>query len=374
MAQYETRHYRVLSDVEPNFARELGQKLDAMYDEYARRLAVFGEAGDAPRFDVYIFARRLDYSKLTGNRFPNTGGVFMSGRNLLAVFVEGQGRQATRRTLQHEAFHQFAHTHIARNLPPWVNEGLAQVFEEGVWTGQGYSVGELPPRRLRQLKSDLKDDRITPFAQFVTMDDRAWQDAFADKDRITTQYNQAWAMVHFLIYAADETGQPRFRQRFIQYLKDIRTGKAPDDAWRASFGGNFAGFEQRFREWAGIVQPTPLAAAMERQEVIADMLVLLDEKQIRFDSVEALRSHLRTSRPRLHYTRGTIKWSTDADPLVYLRDSAGRDLDPSAVQFSPRAGAPLPDLVIRPAAGLQLRTRFLCESGGIEHETTVESG
>ena len=61
----------------------------------------------------------------------NTGGVFMSGRNLLASFLGDLGRDSLRRTLQHEAFHQFAHTVISPDTPVWLNEGLAQVFEEG---------------------------------------------------------------------------------------------------------------------------------------------------------------------------------------------------------------------------------------------------
>ena len=47
------------------------------------------------------------------------GGMFLPGRNLLAAFLEGQGRQQLRRTLQHEAFHQFAYNAISPDLPIW---------------------------------------------------------------------------------------------------------------------------------------------------------------------------------------------------------------------------------------------------------------
>ena len=84
-------------------------------------------------------------------------GVFMPHRRLLAAFVEGVGRDGVRRTLQHEAFHQFAHETFGPNVPVWLDEGLAQVFEEAVWTGNGFVVGQVPPRRVRQLSLRVRE-------------------------------------------------------------------------------------------------------------------------------------------------------------------------------------------------------------------------
>src|SRR5687768_11047930 len=106
MRVMDTRHYRVHTDLEKTFAEELGKRMDAMYDDYDRRLADFDPNGET-KFEVYLFKRRDDYLKFTKNKVPNTGGVFMPARNTLAAFLEGQGRDALRRTLQHEAFHQF---------------------------------------------------------------------------------------------------------------------------------------------------------------------------------------------------------------------------------------------------------------------------
>jgi hypothetical protein len=368
----ETRHYRVHSDVDPAFHRELCERLDAMYDEYTRRLAVFGAVENSPRLDVYIFDRRDDYARLTGNRYPNTGGVFMPAKNLLAVFVEGQGRDAARKTLQHEAFHQFAHSAIGRNLPVWLNEGLAQVFEEGIWTGRGFSLGHVPPRRLRQLRADLEDARLTPFRDFLSMSDQQWHDGFTDAGKVATQYNQAWAMVHFLIYASDDAGQPRFRPRFTQMLTLISQGTAPAAAWEQAFGKNHDGFEKRFREWAFTLEPTREATYIELQNVLADLLVQLSAKEVRFEAVADFRDHVARTKPRLHYARGTLRWSTDRDPTVYFRASGGGWWSNEQLRFEPRTGAPLPDLVFRPLDGLSLRARFRYERGEIEHETLVE--
>lgn len=371
---YQTVHYRLLTDVDDALARDLARRLDAMHDEFSQRLALFKPATDAPaRLDVYVFQKRADYVRLTDNRLPNSGGVFMSGRNLLALFVEGQGREATRHTLQHEAFHQFAHARISPNLPIWVNEGLAQLFEEGIWTGRAFSIGQVPPRRLRQLRADLAGNRLTPFRDFLKLDDKTWADAFTDRERVATQYNQAWAMVHFLVYATGPDGTPRFRSRFVQFLRLVSQGQNADVAWTRAFSDNHAGFEARFREWAAELRPTREATWIEQQDVLADMLVLLAGNGTRFDSIRDFREHVRRTRPRLHYTRGTLRWSTDADPSVYFRDDSGKHLADEQLSFVLRAGAPLPDLLYRPAPGVQIRTRFWPEGASIEHETLVES-
>src|SRR5688500_4004363 len=76
----EVRHYRIHTDLERNFAEDLGKRMDAMFEDYSRRLADFNPNRNA-KFEVYIFARRNDYLNFTKNRVPNTGGVFMPSRD-----------------------------------------------------------------------------------------------------------------------------------------------------------------------------------------------------------------------------------------------------------------------------------------------------
>ena len=54
-------------------------------------LAAFAVAQGAPpaAMEVYLFRRQADYLRFTCERWRNSGGVYMSGRNLLAAFLEG---------------------------------------------------------------------------------------------------------------------------------------------------------------------------------------------------------------------------------------------------------------------------------------------
>ena len=368
----DSKHYRIHTDLEPAFAEELAMRLDAMYEEYARRLSEFRAAADGKTFEVYLFTHRVDYMRLTNHRFPNTGGVFMPGRNLLAAFLEGQGRDALRRTLQHEAFHQFAHTALSPQLPLWLNEGIAQYFEEGIWTGRDFVIGQVPPRRVRQLQEDMKVKRLLPFRSFMGYTHEEWAGNLTkDAERGATQYNQAWAMVHFLVHA--NNGREPYRPRLIELLRLIHQGKDSEEAFRLAFSDNIEGFQQRFVEFARTLAPTPEAAMIERQEVLADLLTALEDRGERFDDIDEFRKAVTDGGYRLHYTKGRIRWQTAADPLVYFSDLDGRLFARDEMFFERRAGGALPDLVCRCTATVQLRTRFH-EAGNnvIEHEVLVE--
>jgi hypothetical protein len=373
LTRYQTRHYSLNTDVEPELARDLATRLDAMYDEYARRLNAFGKPQESKRYDVYVFKRRIDYMKFIDDRVPNSGGVFIPSRDILAAYLEGQGRDAMRRTLQHEAFHQFAHSVISPDLPPWINEGMAQLFEEGIWTGDKFIVEQVPPRRLRQLQNDLQNDRLIGFEDFVSMDHPTWGKSMRDRDRGAAQYNQAWAMVHFLVYARNADGEAAYRPLFFEMLKSINAGMDADDAFRKHFGTNFAGFEKRFVQYAKRLQPSRESTYMENVEVLADMMLeLRDDERVTFNSFTDFRRHVEQGGYQLHYTKGQLRWSSNPDVKTYFRDLDGRDLPSSQLTFIPNGRAPLPDLISRPSGELEYRARFYLNAAGkVEREIIV---
>lgn len=367
----DTRYYRVHTDLERPLAEELGRRMDAMYDDYSRRLADFNPSAEQ-KFEVYLFKRRDDYLKFTKNKVPNTGGVFMPARNTLAAFLEGQGRDALRRTLQHEAFHQFAFSAIHPDLPPWLNEGLATVFEEGIFLGRSFTLGQVPPRRVRQLKADMEARRLIPFTKMMgySLDD--WSAALSGEGhRGATQYNQAWAMCHFLIFASRD-GQPIYRKRFLDLLNRIHEGEKAEEAFTAAFSDNIKGFQSRFQDWAKTLEPTGAATMIERQDVLADMLTALAERGKSFDTLGEFREALKSGGYRMTYQKGDVKWSSEPDPSTYFQNLNGEALTREEMYFEQRQGAPMPDLVMRAPRQLKLRTRFHTVGRKVEHEVLID--
>lgn len=372
--QFNTRHYLVHTNLDASLAADLAQRLDAMYDLYSQRLAVFEGHGAVPRLEVYLFRTQKEYATFTGGRMQNSGGVFLPGRNLLAAFLGDLGRDQLRRTLQHEAFHQFAYNAIAPELPVWLNEGLAQFFEEGLWNGDGFVLGEVPPRRLRQLRADLKSDRLVGFTELLHMNNDVWTARLAaSRGDGVTQYNQSWAMVHFLVMTQGDNSQYLYRQRLIDMLRLLHAGKSGDDAFREAFGGNIEGFHDRFVAYAGKLQTTGEATLIENQGVLADLMIDFDRNGRRFDDIASLRRYVIKGHYALHYSRGDLAWDTDPDMNNYFCDLAGRPFDSDELYLSPRSGAPLADLVCRYSGRLVLRTRFHdAENGTIDHELLIE--
>jgi len=381
LKKIDTKHYTLHTDVEPALAKDLAIRLDAMYEEYDRRLADFKRGGtdERAKFEVYVFNNRDDYMKLTENRLANTGGVFIPHRNLLAAFLQGQGRDSLRRTLQHEAFHQFAFRSISQDLPPWLNEGLAQLFEEGIWTGKAFLLNQVPPRRIRQLQADVEAKRIVSFDIMLPMTLDEWNETLTtNAERGGVQYNQSWAMVHFLVYAGTEKGgKALYRDRLMQMLKKTNAGMDASRAFTESFSDNIKAFEDAFIRYAGSLQPTPPAAMLERQSVLADLLKGLTRSGQKFADMQAFRARATGGKFRMTYSLGSVQWETDPNVGIYFSGLDGKQLGRDQLFFAPRAGAPLPDIVCRPGGTTQIRSRFhrtpnAPGGGDIEHEIVVE--
>jgi Protein of unknown function (DUF1570) len=375
MRVFASHHYQVHTDLEPSVAMDLARRMDAMYEEYSRRMIRFDLDPKRPMVDAYLWAGREDYLKFAGPGMRSTGGVFMPSRNALAAVLENQGRDNLRRTLQHEAFHQFAAEAIRYPLPMWLNEGIAQYYEEGLWTGEGFSVSQVPPRRVRQLQSDIKAGRLMDFEAFTRMTPDSWGQALASRSatRGATQYNQAWAMVQYLLSTNDAAGEP-MRNRLLQMLDLIHGGTDPDEAFVQAFSANYKGFTERFLDWAAKLQPTEEATYIERQGVLADMMAAMKQEYDRsYEEVEDFRKAVEKAKLEIHYSKGQIKWSSGKDTSLYFVKMNGSPFSGRELYLQARRGAPLPDIVCRCLPNSLLRTRFYMAGKQIEHELLIEA-
>jgi hypothetical protein len=367
-ATFSTDHYVIHTDLDPSLAADMGHRMDVMWEEYSRRFGDLPDAGDDAKLQAYLFSRRADFVHLTEDRFPTAGGVFMPSKHLLAAFLEGQGREGLRRTLQHEAFHQFAQSAIGGHLPIWLNEGIAQIFQEGIWTGGGFLIGEVPPNRAEELRQEIRDNRLADFAEFINRTDEEWGSNMRYRPIAQLQYNQAWAMTQFLIYATDADGQPKYRDRLLEMLRLIRAGRDGHSAFVSAFSDNFDGFQARFLEWAQDLKPTAPAAYAEHEGALAHVLIALNERGQSFTNVGALQQFLTSGGYQLQV--GSVVLS----PAEFFRDLSGKPFNATQLLFDPTGGPGSLDLLCRPAGNLQLRTHFVRDvSGSLDYETVVDS-
>ena len=232
---YPTRYYIIHTDLPIDRVREAAARLTAMAEEYYRRTRGFAGTIDR-RLPFYLFGRKKDYH--AAGAPLGTGGVFM-GTKLMALATKDIGRRVWH-IVQHEGFHQFAHFVIGPTLPVWVNEGLAEYFGHGIWTGDGLVTGVIPPKRMKRIQTLLEADKMLSTGSLLTMRHREWNAA-----RSRNNYDQSWSMAHFLVHAEDG----KYRGAFSKYIRDLATGRPREMAFTNRFGRNIKAFEQRYSQW-----------------------------------------------------------------------------------------------------------------------------
>lgn len=261
LREYDTRYYRLYTDLSPAEAHQAGLRMTAMVEEYQRRTRGF--AGVLrEKLPFYLFRNREDY--LAAGGMKGSSGVF-TGSALMAVAGDRLTR-ASWHIIQHEGFHQFASRVIGGQLPTWVNEGLADYFGEALYTGDGFLSGAVPGFRLKRVQTAIREGRVRPLREMMRLSRREWNAQMG-----TGNYDQAWSMVHFLAHG--DGG--KYQRAFGEFILLAGRGQQADNAWEQTFG-TVDGFERRWREyWLNL--PADATAALYAQASATIYTKLLGE-------------------------------------------------------------------------------------------------
>lgn len=292
--EFRSKHYRILSDLDPDETKLYAAHLDLMYEEYARRLA--GIPQQAPEIPfVLMFQRESDYLGVLRNRYgingTGSGGMFFisPAGAALAFFVEQLPRTRVLHVVQHEGFHQYAHSRFAGTLPPWVNEGLAEFFGEAIVVDGRVIVGQASPGAVASVKKAIETGTTVDFVRLLTMSGDQWN-ANVRAGNASVQYVQSWSMVQFLGWA--DGG--RYQKPFEAYLRLLHSGTPSERAFVQAFGTNdVASFERAWRDWAVNMKPSAFSAAAARITFLAEGLRYLSREGVAVESLEDLVSQLR---------------------------------------------------------------------------------
>ena len=241
-----SKYYELHTDLDEAGAQEAVLRITLMAEEYHSRTRGLGGTV-ARRLPFYLFQKRADYHAAGG--MPGSAGVYM-GNRLMAVTDPRNPAQAWH-TVQHEGFHQFADATIRGDLPIWANEGMAEYFGEGVFTGDQFYVGLIPPARLKRIQAGIRAGHFMPLGKMLSLSLYEWN-AFLKFEN----YDQAWSMVHFLAHG--ENG--RYEKAFMGFLRDIARQIDRERAWQQNFGADIAAFRKRWEEYWLRLPDDPTAA------------------------------------------------------------------------------------------------------------------
>ena len=236
MRQYDTPFYIIHTDLDIEGVREAAVRMTAMAREYSRRTAGFSGA-IRRKLPFFLYRNTTDYYAAGG--MPGSAGLY-KGDKLMAV----AGKKTSSRTwhvVQHEGFHQFAHSVIRGKIPVWVNEGLAEYFGEAIYTGDGFVTGIIPPYRLRRLKRLIEAGDVKNVREMMQMSYKQWVG-----DLAITNYDMAWSMVHFLVHGDDG----KYVKALGAFINDISVSRMRyEQAWAKNFGRDLDAFQKRYIAW-----------------------------------------------------------------------------------------------------------------------------
>jgi len=274
LTKYTTKYYILHTDLDKDMTREAVVRITAMAEEYHNRTRSFSGRINT-RFPLFLYKNREDYTRHPGV-VKGSSGTY-NRRSLVAVAPRPGG---TWRVVQHEGFHQFAHRMIKGRLPTWLNEGLADYFGAGVWTGDSLVVGVISRHSLGRLRTMIDSGKLMPLDKMLDMKQKKWNDKLKSQN-----YLQAWSMVHFLVHA----DKGKYRNALSSYIRDLSQGRSSSAAFRKRFGKNVKAFQDRYTRWWSKLKDNPTADLYDRIKVLTltSFLARAHYTRRRFENIEA---------------------------------------------------------------------------------------
>jgi hypothetical protein len=230
-----------LGDDLARFHNEARQALDEIAKKEAEIIRLYAKKPDLARF--------LQPYKEMRSRIANVA------RANDEVF-----EKATRQlfqTLYHEAFHAYAGSFVyppngkerttsPGELPRWLNEGMAQVFETAVFDAGELRIGHADKLRLEKAQDALRLKEFPPLKDMVT----AGRDVFVvthagkrpDADRM---YCATWALASYLMFERRVLGSTALDE----FVRSINASTEPMAAFEKLCGQPPADFEKAFHAW-----------------------------------------------------------------------------------------------------------------------------
>ncbi len=157
--------------------------------------------------------------------------------------------------LYHEAFHaylaNFVYPPAEGEVPRWLNEGLAQIYETAIIEAGDLRVGHVDRERFETIRTAAARETLLPLTELLRSSEQDFLVVHAEDAPWSKRvYLTSWALAHYLTFERKILGTPALDR----YVKELKRGTDPLLAFRdlvaqplEAFEKDFHGYLQRLR-------------------------------------------------------------------------------------------------------------------------------
>ncbi|HEY1754650.1 MAG TPA: tetratricopeptide repeat protein [Bryobacteraceae bacterium] len=169
---------------------------------------------------IVAFSTAKEYEPYRPNQFAVA--FYFPGIERDTIVMSHAGAEAFPVAI-HEYFH-LTMEHLGLKLPPWLGEGMAELYSTLHPLGGRTILGELIPSRVRA----LRENKWVPLQTILAADSRS--PYYNEKNKAGSLYDEGWALTHMLYLS------PEYRPRFADLLIAIAVGKDSAEALTSVYG------------------------------------------------------------------------------------------------------------------------------------------
>ena len=240
-ANVTTQHYQVFAQSGPQMASQVNGYMTQMLALYSRYFMNWTPKDGAR---VVVFSNRDDFREYSRGAIamthPSLAGYCHlktdeDGNTFFELVTYEQDRLW--QVLAHEGFHQFIGYELGAEIPVWLNEGMAQYFENCSVKYGKLMPGGIDPTRLALAQMLMQMKRAPAVRELLSMDKTNF---YANAD---VTYPTSWALVYYLM---TRDGTYYMNNSFRHYLQDLKFSQDSAASFRRRFGRDSAQWQQDF--------------------------------------------------------------------------------------------------------------------------------
>ncbi len=222
-------HYLIYTTIDDGeITALLPQVMEGALAQY-RKVAPGTSHSNEP-MECYVFEKRNEWEAFTRANTGNDASIYLQIRRggyairdrYVSYYI---GRYPTASVAAHEGWHQYVARHFIGRLPPFIEEGLACMFEGIAWRKNdtlpqwNLSINQV---RVQALRKAVETNQLWPLEKVVAM--HAGEVVEEKGEKVDAFYAQAWCFARFLY----ESDNGRFRPNLQRWLAETANGTVYD--------------------------------------------------------------------------------------------------------------------------------------------------